>query len=146
MTNNKENQLLNYFKKISTLSVLELPDEVKLSRPAINLLKWINSSPGSGVVDIARGLHLSPPTISVGIQRLVNEGWLERRYDSGDRRMQKIFLTKKSLDFLAGLRAYQMNFFKEFLSSLTEEEQSELLILLEKVFKGMDHQKEKTST
>ena len=131
-------QILNLFKQISTLSVLQLPEKIELSRPAINLLTWINSSPGCGVADIARGLHLSPPTISVGIRRLVNGGWLIRRNDMNDRRLQQIYLTKKSIDFLDDLRKYQIDGFKEFLSILSPDEQDQLQALLEKAVQGIN--------
>jgi DNA-binding MarR family transcriptional regulator len=137
MSTTKETQLLNLFRQVSTLSVLQLPDELELSRPAINLLSWINSSPGCGVVDIARGLHLSPPTISVGIRRLVNGGWLEKRYETSDRRMQQIYLTNKSINFLNGLKAYQTKLFTKFLSNLSFEEIDQLIALLEKAVQGI---------
>jgi len=137
MSITQETQILNLLKRISTLSVLQLPEKVDLSRPAINLLTWINSSPGCGVVDIARGLHLSPPTISVGIRRLVNGGWLERRHDANDRRLQQIYLTNKSIDFLDGLRKYQIKVFREFLSRLSPDEQDQLQALLEKAVHGI---------
>ena len=132
-----ETRLLNVLGQLSTLSVLQLPDDIELSRPAITLLTWISTSPGCGVIDIARGLHLSPPTISVGIHRLVKGGWLVRRHDPEDRRSRQNFLTKKGMDFLAGIRGHQIKMFKVFLSSLTIEEQEQLVSLLERTVEAM---------
>jgi len=133
----QETRLLNLLGQLSTLSVLQLPDDIELSRPAISLLTWVSSSPGCGVVDIARGLHLSPPTISVGIRRLVIGGWLERRHDPDDRRSRQIFLTKKGTDLISRLRAHQINGFKVFLSGLPDDQQGQLLSLLEKAIESM---------
>jgi DNA-binding MarR family transcriptional regulator len=132
MSTAQDTVLLNLFRQISTISVLNLPDELELSRPAINLLKWIHSSPGCGVVDIARGMQLSPPTISVGIRRLVNEGWLERRHNTSDRRMQQIYLTEKSQALLDGLKSYQKTIFADLISSLSADEKDQLVLLLSK--------------
>jgi len=138
MTTLPETRLLNLLGQLSTLSVLQLPEDIELSRPAISLLTWISSSPGSGVVDIARGLHLSPPTISVGIRRLIKGGWLERRHDSEDRRARPVYLTHKGKDFLMDLRAHQIEMFKIFLSGLSAEEQEQLIGLLEQAIASLD--------
>jgi DNA-binding MarR family transcriptional regulator len=133
----QEKRLLNLLGQLSTLSVLQLPDDIELSRPAISLLTWISSTPGCGVVDIARGLHLSPPTISVGIRRLVIGGWLERRHDTDDRRSRPIYLTQKGTDFISRLRSHQTNSFRVFLSGLADDEQSQFLSLLEKAIESI---------
>lgn len=140
-----EARFLNILKRLSTLPHLQLPDDIKLSRPAIALISWIGTFPGSGVVDIADGLGLSPPTISVGIRRLVKEGWLERRRDPEDGRSRLIYLTPKGDDFINRLRAHQTKMFKVFLSKLNQEEQETLLDLLERALDSITVTQDETN-
>jgi DNA-binding MarR family transcriptional regulator len=136
-TTSPENHLYNILRHITTLPLMQLPENIELSRPATTLLSWVSTSPGCGVVDIARGLQLSPPTISVGIRRLVKGGWLERRYDPEDRRARPIYLTPKGEEFMARLRAHQTVMFRIFLSGLNDDEQVQLLGLLERAVDAM---------
>ena len=71
-----EERFVELIKRISEVPLAFLPDDLELSRSAVPLLMWVSRSPGCGVLDIARGLQLSAPTISVGIHRLVKDGWL----------------------------------------------------------------------
>ncbi|MDF1513535.1 MAG: helix-turn-helix domain-containing protein, partial [Anaerolineae bacterium] len=49
-----------------------------ISLPQLTLLDWVAANPGSNLSDIAEGINLSPPTVSVGIRRLENVGVLQR--------------------------------------------------------------------
>jgi len=137
MVTTPETRLSNLLRHLSTLPLLQLPDDIELSRPAITLLTWVSASPGCGVIDIAKGLQLSPPTISVGIRRLIQGDWLKRRSDPKDRRTSPIYLTPKGDDFLLRLRKHQTRMFKVFLSGLTMDEQDLLLSLLERALESM---------
>lgn len=138
MTITTETRFLHVLKRLRSMPFLQLPEDINLSRPAITLIFWIDSNPGSGVVDIANGLGLSAPTISVGIRRLVKEGWLERRKDPQDGRSLLIFLTSKGQEVAERLKIYQNRAFEEFLSALNSDEQAQLLCLLEQALDTID--------
>ena len=132
-----ETRFINLLKHISSLPIFRLPEDVELSAPAVALISWISRSPGCGVLDIAKGLQLTPPTISVGIRRLEKEGWLERRSDPEDRRARPLFLTQKGEQLVAHVRKHRAQMLKTFLSGLTLEEQEQLLRLLERGAKAL---------
>lgn len=138
MTITTETRFLNLLKRLRTIPILQLPDDISLSRSAINIISWVENFPGSGVVDIANGLGLSAPTISVGIRRLVKDGWLERRSDPHDGRSLLIFLTPKGHSLMKRLKTHQNKIFKVFLSALNLEEQNILLDLLEQALVTID--------
>jgi DNA-binding MarR family transcriptional regulator len=138
MSSLPETRFINLLKYVSSLPLMRLPEDVELSPPAVALLSWISRSPGCGVLDIAKGLQLSPPTISVGIRRLVKEDWLERRNDPNDRRAHPLFLTAKSERLIAHVRAHRTRMLQTFLSGLTPEEQEQLLHLLERGVKALE--------
>ena len=144
MTTTTETRFIHVMKRLRSIPYLQLPQDINLSRPAITLIFWVESNPGSGVVDIANGLGLSAPTISVGIRRLVKEGWLERRKDPHDGRSLLIFLTLKGQELADRLKINQKRIFKEFLSSLNSEEQNQLLCLLEQALDTIDGHAGKT--
>ncbi len=133
-----EARFLDVLKRLSALPLFHLPEEINLTRPAITLISWVDTFPGSGVVGIASGLGLSAPTISVGIRRLVKDGWLERRRDHNDGRSLLIFLTPKGCLLMDRLRAHQKKVSKVFLSALDQGEQDLLLDILENALESID--------
>jgi len=132
MTSPPETRFINLFKQLSNLPLLHLPEDVELSMPAITLLSWVFRSPGCGVLDIAKGLQLSPPTISVGIRRLIKGGWLERGIDPTDRRAHPLYLTPSGDALMKRVRDHRTQMLRIFLSGLTVDEQEQLLELLDR--------------
>ena len=137
-TETPEARLLNLFKRMHSLPVQHIPEDIDLSPQAFFLLNWVSRSPGCGVLDIAKGLRLAPPTISVGTRRLVKAGWLERRQDPQDRRGKPLFLTPEGEGLINHVRQHRFQMLKSFLSGLTPDEQEQFLDLLEKAVTAME--------
>jgi DNA-binding MarR family transcriptional regulator len=135
--NSPENRLLALLRHMGTLPLMRLPETVELSPPAVGLIGWVDRSPGCGVLDIAKGLHLAPPTISVGIRKLEKSGWLERRHDPNDRRARPLYLTPKGEELMQRVRAHRTQMLKFFLDGLPPTEQEQLLDLLERAISIM---------
>lgn len=133
MTNSTqpENQMLVLFKRMRALPMMKPPSESPLSMPQVAMLNWVARSPGCGVRDIAKGLHITPPTVSVGIRRLVKDGWLEQHSDPDDRRARPIFLTEKGADLVTIIKEHRTQMLKVFLSGLARDEQEQLIYLLD---------------
>ncbi|MBU1662423.1 MAG: MarR family transcriptional regulator [Chloroflexi bacterium] len=137
-TETPETHLLNLFRRLRSLPVLHIPEDVDLSPPAFFLLNWVSRSPGCGVLDIAKGMRLAPPTISVGTHRLVKAGWLERRQDPQDRRGKPLFLTPEGQGLIDHVKQHRSRMLKLFLSGMTPDEQEQFLSLLEKAITAME--------
>ncbi len=140
MTNSTqpENQMLLLLKRMSALPMMKPPSESPLSMPQVTMLNWVARSPGCGVRDIAKGLHVTPPTVSVGIRRLVQDGWLEQRSDPDDRRARPIFLTEKGGELIETIREYRTQMLKLFLSGLERDEQDQLICLLDRAITSLE--------
>lgn len=138
MTTLPETRFINLLKHISSLPIMHLPDDIELSPPAVALMSWVARSPGCGVLDIAKGLGLTPPTISVGIRRLEKAGWLERHRDPEDRRSHPLYLTPKGEQLITRVRAHRARMLRIFLSALSLEEQDQLLHFLEQGIKTLE--------
>ena len=137
-TETPEARLLSLFRRIRSLPMSHIPEDVDLSPPAFFLLNWVSRSPGCGVLDIAKGMRLAPPTISVGTRRLVKAGWLERRQDPQDRRGKPLFLTPEGEGLIDHVRQHRYQMLNLFLSGITPDEQEQFLSLLEKAINAME--------
>ncbi len=110
----------------------------ELVTPQIVLLFCVARNPGCGVLDIARELGLTPPTISVGLRALVNTGWLKREPDPNDRRAVQFFLTPEGRKLVKKMEKHRVEKVQQFLSGLTLEEQEQLLLLIEKAITSFE--------
>jgi DNA-binding MarR family transcriptional regulator len=135
---NPEHRMLDLFKRMSKLPMMKPPSESPLSMPQITVLNWIARSPGCGVREIAQGLHVTPPTVSVGVRRLVKDGWLEQGNDPNDRRARPLFLTEKGQTFVGTIQQHRTNMIKLFLSGLSSDEQELLISLLDRAISALE--------
>jgi DNA-binding MarR family transcriptional regulator len=133
-----ESQLQELLQRLQSLRLLRMPKDVELSPPMIALLAWVSQSPGCGVLELADELNVTPPTVSIGVRRLVRDGWLVQRRDPNDRRAKPLFLTKKSEALVAQFRSHQSKVLGLFLSGLSRPEQEQFLVLFEKAVGTME--------
>lgn len=133
-----ENRMLDLLKRMSRLPVMKPPSESPLSMPQVTMLNWISRSPGCGVREIAQGLHVTPPTISVGVRKLIKDGWLEQRHDPDDRRARPLFLTGKGDAFVEIIQQHRTQTIKSFLSGLSTNEQEQLISLLDRAISALE--------
>ncbi len=133
-----EDKLRKLLKRLRALHLLRIPPDCELSPSQFAMLAWISRSPGCGVLEIAAALKLTAPTVSVSIQRLAKEGWLERHQDLNDLRAKPIYLTERSAILMETLRAHQARTLKHFLSGLNQNEQKQFLTLFERAISNME--------
>ncbi len=141
MTENQkpEIQVMKLLQRMSALPMMAPPKESPISMPQAALLNRVARFPGCGVLDIAKGLNLTPPTVSVGIRRLIKDGWLERRSDPHDRRARPLYLTAKGADFVSAMNDHSTKMLKLFLSGLSNEEQEQLIGLLDRAVSALEN-------
>jgi len=102
------------------------------------LLDWIAASDRCGVQDIADGLKLTPPTVSVGVRRLEDAGLLKRKPDPHDKRAVQFFLTAKGQSLQRQSQDFRRQKLELILSGLTQSEQDTLLGLLGKALQAAE--------
>jgi len=137
-SNSPEIRMEALLQRLSALRLMRLPKDCELSPPLVAALYWVSRHPGCGVQELAEGLKVTPPTVSVGVRRLVKNGWLERRRDPDDKRAKPLFLTEKSETMLAQLRTHQQAALKEFLSGLEPAEKDTFLLLFDKAVSSVE--------
>jgi len=135
---NPEDRMMAIFKRMSAMPMMRPAKEFPLSAPQIALVSWVNRSPGCGVLDISKALNVTPPTVSVGVRRLVRDGWLEQRSDPDDKRARPIYLTEKGSELVVALQAHQTQMLKLFLSGLEDDEKEQLICLLDRAVSAIE--------
>ena len=98
--------------------------------PQLELLNWMANMPGCGVQDIAAGLGLTAPTISVGVRKLEAAGLVKRQPHPEDGRAIQLFLTERGQTLHHQASAFRQGKMQKLLTGLTIAEANTLLALL----------------
>ncbi len=134
-----EDRLLGLFERVRKLALDQNPlQESGVTMPQLALLDWIATSPGRGVQEIASGLGLTAPTISVGVRRLEEAGMLERQPDPQDGRAIRLYLTAQGQTLQEQALAFRREKMRCVLAGLTTEEAATLLALLEQAIRSAE--------
>ncbi len=104
----------------------------------MSLLDWIAASPGCGVQDIADGMRLTPPTISVGVRKMEESNLVERKPNPLDARSVQFFLTRRGQALQRQIQTSHQQKFRRLLAGLTPQEQEMLLQLMERALQAAE--------
>ncbi len=97
--------------------------ELKMPQMAFDILMFLASSPEHCTArDISRYRGFKETILSVNVNKLVTEGYLERREVEGDRRKVKLVCTEKARPIIERGREIQRSFTASILEGLTGEE------------------------
>ena len=64
----------------------------------VPLLYFLRKNEGLSQNEISKQMNIKPPTVAVSIKRLEKSGIIERRIDDTDRRISRVYLTKKGFE------------------------------------------------
>ena len=133
----KQHEFLTFWKKFVHVYEAFCASACKkhqMNQTSYDLILFLSNNPTLNTAkDICEIRGVKKGIISVTIDRLVSEGYLLRENDSNDRRIQRLFLTKKSDPIVADGRLMQKQYFAAITAGLSEEE----LDLFETVTKKM---------
>ena len=126
-------------KRIRRLGLESLNSEVWPASPAqMTLIDWIALNPGCSVQDIADGLRLAPPTISISMKKLEQNEIVERRTNPSDARSVRLFLTRYGQELFEKHQTFQKRKIKHLLSGLSQQEQETLIELLTRALQSAE--------
>ncbi|MEW2290350.1 MarR family winged helix-turn-helix transcriptional regulator [Streptomyces sp. NPDC047841] len=92
----------------------------------LNLLRHVAEHEGATVREAADALLMKPNNVSALVSQLTEQGLLERRQDSADKRVVRLHPTAVARRRLGEVRALQVSHLTEALLSLTEGEMDAL--------------------
>jgi DNA-binding MarR family transcriptional regulator len=113
-------------------------ETVGITSAQLALLEWVASHPACSLQELAAGLELTPPTVSVGVRRLEDVGLVERRPDPEDGRAWQLDLTAAGAALWERVRRYRREKTRRLLAGLAPEEQQTLLALLERALEAAE--------
>ncbi|MFH8800703.1 MarR family winged helix-turn-helix transcriptional regulator [Streptomyces sp. NPDC017936] len=90
------------------------------------LLRFVAQREGATVREAAEALLMKPNNVSALVSQLTEQGELERRQDSTDKRVAHLYLTATSRRRIAEVRDLETAFLSEALLSLTDGEMDAL--------------------
>jgi DNA-binding MarR family transcriptional regulator len=134
-----EIRMLKLFQRLQHLELGKIPNQgLEITMSQMQLIRFVGENPECHLQDVADGMNLSSPTVSVSIRRLEDMGLIERKPDPEDGRAACLTLTDKSQKAFQQVRRQMFDRVQTFLSHLNEEEQSDLLKLMEKAVAGLE--------
>lgn len=99
-------------------------------------LKILWKTDGLTISHLSEKLFLKNSTMTTLIDRMVRDGFVERKRDRDDRRMVKIYLTDKGAAVRDRVPDFESHFTSVVRGSLSEEEMNTLILLLGKMTGG----------
>ena len=144
MKNNLEGsakELLNLMDRLRQLGPQTAPPrEANISVSQLALLSFSATNPGSGVRDMAEGLKLSKPSVSIGVAQLEGSGFLTRKPDPQDGRAVQLFLTSEGQKLHQRTLEFRCKKFERLLAEITSTERATLLKILEKAILSVENE------
>lgn len=143
-TSKRINQLVGYQIRRVQIMVMQSFDrlaEARISPAIFHMLLLIEENPGISMSTIASEHGVDRASLMPAIQRMENEGWIERITSPDDKRVLMLRCTKEGSDLnrmlLGKVRALE----SRMLSDLSSDEQRTLLSLLKRVADGCHQRK-----
>jgi len=116
-------------------ALMPLAKETDMPHTAISILLFIANNPEYATArDICEMRGLKRPNVSAHVERLVQEGYMERRAVPGDRRKDALVCTEKATKIVELGRARQIQFAEAVLDGISEEDRA----VMERCFKTMN--------
>ncbi len=114
------------------------PDDAALADHGLHpgqamCLRLLSAKDGLTQRDLARALHVSPPTVTKMVGSMEQAGLVRRRADAGDARLDRVELTDAGRAEENEMHAAAGEYVERTFGTLTEAERRDLARLLEKL-------------
>ncbi|HEY3909627.1 MAG TPA: MarR family transcriptional regulator [Stellaceae bacterium] len=104
-----------------------------LTRSQCRVLGYLSLHEGIHQAGLADLLEIKPMTLVRQLDRMEEDGWIERRPDPDDRRARRLVLTDKARPILARILGLSTEVRQEAFANLSEDEGRHLIELLRRV-------------
>jgi len=126
--------VLGEISRIINMRIIDGEEKSSLFQKSPRLIMMeLSRREGVTQLDLVKSTHLKAPTVSITLQKLEKDGYVERKHDDYDLRAVRVFLTEKG-------RAYNTYIIKKVceeeqkaLQCLTDSESKQLYRLLVKI-------------
>ncbi len=113
--------------------------EMNLHRGQPPLLFVLNQRDGLSSSELAELLNVTPPTISNMVKRMRQNGYVEKRRDSNDERVTRVYLTEQGRAAMGALQQIVDDVNETMSAGLSAEEIAILLPILKKIMINIEN-------
>ena len=89
--------------------------------------------------ELAEILEVTPATITNMVKRMEKAGFVQRKKDSADERVKRVWLTKQGQGKVQDLHDVMMHLQAISFGNFTEEEKEQFSYLMEKILTNLEH-------
>ena len=108
-------------------------DTHRIHHGQYHALSLIEQEQGASQQILAEKMDIRPSSMTELLGKLEQAGYVERRKDEQDQRVMRVFITEQGKESMKKIQAGFAGFTATMFDGLTEEEQTQLLELLQKV-------------
>lgn len=113
--------------------------ELGLPQTAFDILMFLGNNPAYRTArDIVEIRRIKANLVSVHVDRLVREGYLERRQVPGDRRKTELLCTDKAQPVIAKGRLLQAGFFERLFDGMSQGDRDAFAAALHRIGENLD--------
>jgi DNA-binding MarR family transcriptional regulator len=136
---NTTGQLLARTCKLLRIRAHTLLGEIGLYRGQQFVLSALWDQEGINQSELAEQLHVQPATITNALQRMERAGLVERRHDTEDRRVSRVYLTDAGRDIREAVEAIWAELEERAFAGLSPEEIEVFRRLMAQVYDNLIH-------
>lgn len=107
------------------------------------LIMFLSHHDGISQGDLVEELMVDKGTVARSIQRLIEEGYVEKRRDPQDGRSFQLFITQKGKEIVPRLKEIQQGLENDMLTGFSQEERAALLDMLRRAAGNLKEMKER---
>ena len=116
-----------------------LCQELKLPQTAFDILMFLYNNPEYKTArDIVEIRNIKANLVSVNVEKLVQDGYIERQAVEKDRRKTELICTQKALPIQKRGKELQQEFAEQLMTGLSDEDQKKLAIYFSQMEKNLD--------
>ena len=131
---------INALSKIFHNNIHALAEEFGLNDSYRHLLFHLAHGDGMTQLQLARATNLKPPTVSITLQKMEAEGYVERRQDEMDLRAVRVYLTDKGRAFDDASRKLVDMIDQKAMEGFSANEIRVLMELLDRIYDNLTEQ------
>ena len=113
--------------------------ELNLPQTAFDILMFLANNPEYTTArDIVEIRNIKANLVSVNVEKLVQDGYIERQAVEKDRRKTELICTQKALPVQKQGRQLQQEFAERLMAGLSDEDQEKLAVYFSQMEKNLD--------
>ena len=125
---------INDLSKIFHNRIRKLAEDEGMNESYRHLLFYLAHKDGVTQLELAKRTNLKPPTISVTLRKMEQEGYVRRQQDEIDQRAVRVYLTDKGKEFNRSSKKLINSLDKQIVEGISNLEIKQLMDLLDRMF------------